>query len=110
MAADEAMVDRIRAVRPRAAHDAERWRPMTTVPLEQWTVPEAMDAQFRLVDAFHREFDGYEALDAGDYGASGELGRSRATARVERVLARFFGAEDAILVPGAGTGALRSAL
>jgi cystathionine beta-lyase/cystathionine gamma-synthase len=29
---------------------------------------------------------------------------------VERVLARFFGAEDAILVPGAGTGALRSAL
>jgi cystathionine beta-lyase/cystathionine gamma-synthase len=83
---------------------------MTTVPLTQWTLPEAIAAQFRLVDAFQDEFDGYQALDAGDYGASGELGRSRATARVERVLARFFGAPDAALVPGAGTGALRSAL
>jgi len=54
---------------------------MTTVPLTQWTLDEAIAAQFRLVDGFHREFDGYEALDAGDYGASGELGRSRATAR-----------------------------
>jgi YhfS-like, C-terminal domain/Aminotransferase class I and II len=83
---------------------------MTTVPLRQWTVPEATDAQFRLVDAFHREFDGYQALDAGDYGAPADLGRSRATARVERVLANFFEAADATLVPGAGSGALRGAL
>jgi len=83
---------------------------MTTVPLRQWTVPEATDAQFRLVDAFHREFDGYQALDAGDYGAPADLGRSRATARVERVLADFFEAADATLVPGAGSGALRGAL
>lgn len=83
---------------------------MTTVPLPQWTVAEATEAQFRLVDAFHREFDGYEALEAGDYGAPADLGRSRMTAKVERVLAEFFGAEDAVLTPGAGTGALRSAL
>ena len=83
---------------------------MTTVPLTQWTVAEATEAQFRLVDAFHREFDGYEALEAGDYGAPADLGRSRMTAKVERVLATFFGAEDVVLTPGAGTGALRSAL
>ena len=83
---------------------------MTTVPLTQWTVAEATEAQFRLVDAFHREFDGYEALEAGDYGAPADLGRSRMTAKVERVLATFFGAEDVVLAPGAGTGALRSAL
>lgn len=83
---------------------------MTTFPLTQWTVAEATQAQFRLVDAFHHEFDGYEALEAGDYGAPADLGRSRMTAKVERVLAEFFGAEDVVLVPGAGTGALRNAL
>jgi hypothetical protein len=83
---------------------------VTTFPLTQWTVAEATQAQFRLVDAFQREFDGYEALDAGDYGAPADLGRSRMTAKVERVLAEFFDAEDAVLVPGAGTGALRNAL
>jgi hypothetical protein len=83
---------------------------VSTAPLPQWTVAEATRAQFRLVDAFTREFDGYEALEAGDYGAPADLGRSRATAKVERVLASFFAAEDAVLVPGAGTGALRSAL
>jgi hypothetical protein len=77
---------------------------VTTFPLTQWTVAQATQAQFRLVDAFHREFDGYEALEAGDYGAPADLGRSRMTAKVERVLAEFFGAEDAVLTPGAGTG------
>jgi hypothetical protein len=83
---------------------------VTTYPLRQWTLPEAIEAQFRLVDLVHREFDGFAALDAGDYGSPPELGRSRATARVERVLAAFFDAEDAVLVPGAGTGAIRNAL
>jgi hypothetical protein len=83
---------------------------VSTIPLTQWTVAEAIDAQFRLVDAFQTEFDGYEALDAGDYGAPADLGRSRMTAKVERVLATFFDAEDVVLVPGAGTGALRGAL
>ncbi len=83
---------------------------MKTYPLGQLTVPEAIDAQFRLVDAFQRTFDGFQALEAGDYGAPQELTRSRATAKVEGVLAEFFGAEEAVLVPGAGTGAIRNAL
>jgi cystathionine beta-lyase/cystathionine gamma-synthase len=83
---------------------------ITTHPLQQLTVNEAKEFQFRLVDLIHRQFDGREALEAGDYGAPPELGRSRATAKVEAVLAEFFDAEDAALVTGAGTGAIRAAL
>jgi hypothetical protein len=81
-----------------------------TVPLPQLTLEEAKALQFRLVDLMHRHFDGRQALEAGDYGAPPELGRSRATAKVEAVLAELFGVEDCALVPGAGTGALRAAL
>lgn len=83
---------------------------LVTHPLPQLTLREAMDFQFRLVDLVHRHFDGTVALEAGDYGAPPELGRPRATARVEAVLAEFFGTEDAALVVGAGTGALRASL
>jgi hypothetical protein len=81
-----------------------------THPLPQLTMEQAKAFQFRLVDLMHRHFDGREALEAGDYGAPPELGRSRATGRVEAVLAEFFGVDDAALVVGAGTGALRAAL
>lgn len=81
-----------------------------THPLRQLTLEEAKQLQFRLVDLIHHHFDGREALEAGDYGAPPELGRSRATAKVESVLARCFNAEDAVLVTGAGTGAIRAAL
>jgi cystathionine beta-lyase/cystathionine gamma-synthase len=81
-----------------------------THPLRQLSIPEATEFQFRLVDLMHRHFDGEEALAAGDYGAAPGLGRPRATAKVEAVLAEFFGAEDATLVVGAGTGAIRAAL
>jgi hypothetical protein len=74
------------------------------------TVPEAMDLQFRLVDLIHQNFDGRQALEAGDYGAPPDLGRPRATAQVERVITALFGAEDAALVAGAGTGAIRAGL
>ncbi|MCU1489871.1 MAG: hypothetical protein JWM85_1276 [Acidimicrobiaceae bacterium] len=83
---------------------------MRTHPLVQWTVSEAAEAQYRLVEAFRRQFDGLEALQAGDYGAPADLGRSRATAKIEAALAEFFEAEEVVLVPGAGTGALRNAL
>jgi hypothetical protein len=83
---------------------------VNSYPLVQWTVAEAQLAQYRLVEAFRRNFDGIEALQAGDYGAPGDLGRSRATAKVEAALAEFFDAEEVVLVPGAGTGALRNAL
>src|SRR5665213_3585264 len=83
---------------------------MTTHPLPPLSLQEAMSMQFRLVDLMHRHFDGREALEAGDYGAPADLGRPRSTARVERVLADFFGADDATLVAGAGTGAIRVSL
>jgi hypothetical protein len=81
-----------------------------THPLQQLTVDGAKGFQFRLVDLIHRHFDGREVLEAGDYGAPPELGRSKATAKVEAVLAEFFHAEDAALVTGAGTGAIRAGL
>ena len=81
-----------------------------THPLPQLTVEQAKEFQFRLVDLIHQHFDGRAALEAGDYGAPPELGRSRATAKVEAVLSEFFHAEDATLVTGAGTGAIRAAL
>jgi cystathionine beta-lyase/cystathionine gamma-synthase len=83
---------------------------MTTYPLVSMTLAEAIEMQFRMVDIMHRHFDGQEALQAGDYGAVPGLGRPHSTARVEAVLAELFGAEDAALVAGAGTGAIRAAL
>ena len=47
-------------------------------------------------------------LQAGDYGLWPDLGRPNFTARVETVLAEFFEVEQACLVRGSGTGALRS--
>ena len=83
---------------------------MESYPLEQMTLDEAIDAQFRLVDIIQSVFTGDELLNTGDLGVVPEFGRPRATARVEEVLARFFGTESAALVRGAGTGALRLAL
>ncbi len=83
---------------------------METSPLPQLDLTGAMALQFRLVEAIAREFDGNAILQAGDYGVRMDAGRPRATARVETVLADFFGAEDAALVRGAGTGALRAIL
>lgn len=81
-----------------------------TYPLVAMSPAQALEKQFLLVDAAAREFSGRELLTRGDLGVTGELGRPVATGKVERVLAAFFGTEDAILLPGAGTGAIRSAL
>lgn len=83
---------------------------MQTYPFQQMTLDEAIAAQFRLVDAITCHFNGQEALEAGDMGIPRELGRPRFTAKVEAVLAEFFGTEDAALVPGAGTGGIRSVM
>jgi hypothetical protein len=82
---------------------------MQVYPLQTMSLEAAMEAQFRLVDTIHRHFSGQEFLTAGDYGLS-QGGRPRQTAKVEAVLAQYFGGEDAVLVRGAGTGALRLAL
>lgn len=83
---------------------------MKTFPLEYLTLNEAKELQFKLVDIITRHFSGTEFLSMGDLGVVPGLGRPRATAQVEKVLAEFFDAEDAVLVRGAGTGAIRSAL
>jgi hypothetical protein len=82
---------------------------MESFPLETMSVEEAIDAQFRLVDTIHRYFRGDEFLNQGDLGVVyGEY--PNYTKKTERVLADFFGAEDAVLVRGAGTGAIRNYL
>jgi selenocysteine lyase/cysteine desulfurase len=83
---------------------------MQTYPLEQLTLDEATQLQFRLVEAIARHFDGQSILQAGDYGLWQEAGRPQATQRVEAALADFFAVEAACLTRGAGTGALRQVL
>jgi cystathionine beta-lyase/cystathionine gamma-synthase len=78
--------------------------PLPTVPLE-----DAVARQFRLLECTARHFEG-EQLFAADAGVVPGLGRPHTTARVEAVLADFFGTEAAALVQGAGTGAIRCAL
>ncbi|MGV9313918.1 aminotransferase class V-fold PLP-dependent enzyme [Streptomyces sp. NPDC003691] len=81
----------------------------TTFPLATTGLEEAVARQFRLLEATAAHFEG-EQLFTADTGNVPGLGRPRTTARTEAVLADFFGAEDAALVQGAGTGAIRAAL
>lgn len=83
---------------------------LETFPLPALTVAQATELQWRLVDLIQQHFEGHEVLLAGDRGVVPGLGRPRATAAAERVLATLFEAEDAALVRGAGTAAIRSAL
>jgi hypothetical protein len=83
---------------------------MNTYPLQQLDLKGAKILQYRLVETISRHFDGHDILQAGDYGLWSDTARPHYTARAEAVLAEFFGAEDACLVRGAGTGALRAIL
>ena len=83
---------------------------METYPLYSRTFEEARELQFKVVDAASRAFTGQELLDLGDLGVCKGTNRPLQTIRVERVFAEAFDAEDAVLVRGAGTGALRWAL
>ncbi|MBQ9424700.1 MAG: PLP-dependent transferase [Erysipelotrichaceae bacterium] len=77
-------------------------------PLDMISFEEEIENQYRLVDIMHRNFSGYEALNEGDYGCHIDGGRPQRTKKVEKVLAEYFGSEDAALVRGGGTGAIRS--
>lgn len=85
---------------------------MKAYPLKQATYEEALALQFRFVDCITHHFNGLEIVQDGDYGHSlaHELGRPLFTAKVEAVMSEFFGAEDCVLVRGAGTGAIRNTL
>ncbi|MFE1936856.1 aminotransferase class I/II-fold pyridoxal phosphate-dependent enzyme [Streptomyces sp. NPDC059474] len=80
-----------------------------TFPLATVALPEALARQFRLLECTAAHFEGRQ-LFSTDAGVVPDLGRPRTTARVEAVLADFFGAQAAALVQGAGTGAIRAAL
>ena len=83
---------------------------MRTYPLESIGLEEAIQKQFRLVDVMTRHFHGSEALGLGDLGLVSGINQPKTTRMVEEVIADFFGGEDAVLVRGAGTGAMRYAL
>lgn len=83
---------------------------MKVFPLEVITIEQAIEAQFQLVDQIHRFFPNDEFFQVGDLGLAPPHQFPRATEKVEQVLAAYFGAESALLVRGAGTGAMRSFL
>jgi len=77
-------------------------------PLKMLTFQQEIENQYRLVDIMHRNFDGFEALQAGDYGCHIRYGRPERTVKVEKVLAEYFHTEAAALVRGGGSGAIRA--
>src|SRR5690349_23465575 len=87
----------------------------TALVREQLSLDDAIRLQYRLVDTAQRTL-GSDVVFSEDYGQARDLatvgfgggGRPHATARVEEVLAAFFGAGDAVLVQGAGTAAIRA--
>ena len=83
---------------------------MKTFPLQSLTLAQAQQKQFALVDTICRHFPGADFLAGGDVGLSPGLNQPRVTQRVEALLADAFHAEAAVLVQGAGTGAIRAGL
>ncbi|WP_376794897.1 aminotransferase class V-fold PLP-dependent enzyme [Thermogemmatispora sp.] len=74
------------------------------------TLEEARRLQFRLIEVLRQHFPGQDWLTRGELGVGTDGAGSRFTRRVEQTLAAFFGCEEAVLVTGAGTGAIRAAL
>ncbi|PLT29864.1 aminotransferase class V-fold PLP-dependent enzyme [Peribacillus deserti] len=75
--------------------------------LENMSLEEAKELQFRMMDEVTKEFQNNEFFQIGDVGLHPEHQRPLMTARIERVLAGTFGAEACALVRGSGTGAIR---
>lgn len=83
---------------------------MRAYPLQTIGIEAAKQLQFRFIDEITQVFDGREILSLGDLGVTTGINKPTYTQKVEQVLAHFFGVESAILVRGAGTGAIRWAL
>lgn len=83
---------------------------MQTFPLESISIKEATRKQFKMVDCMTKVFPGNEMLTRGDLGVVPGLNKPETTEKVEQVIADFFKAEDAMLVRGSGTMAIRYAL
>ncbi len=83
---------------------------MITYPLHSISLEEAMALQFKVVDCITREFPGHQMLTRGDLGVVPGLNKPVTTMKAEKVIARIFDAEAAMLVRGAGTDAIADAL
>ena len=79
-------------------------------PLESMTLSEAKKVQFRIVDITTKYFTGKEVLSLGDLGVVPGINKPTYTVKVESVLKELFHTEAAVLLRGAGTGALREGL
>lgn len=80
---------------------------MQTYSLKSISLEEAQKRQFRLIDIITQNFRGSELLSLGDLGVVKGINKPQYTKKVEAALAAFFEVEKALLVRGAGTGALR---
>jgi cystathionine beta-lyase/cystathionine gamma-synthase len=78
-----------------------------TYPLESMTMDESKKLQFKLIDTITKHFNGKDILTLGDLGVVMGINKPVTTLKVEQTLADFFGVEKAVLLRGAGTGALR---
>ena len=83
---------------------------MKSYPLKSLTIAEAQEMQFRLVDEITKVFPGNEILTRGDLGVVKGLNQPVYTRNVEKVIANFFNTDEALLVRGSGTNAIRLAL
>lgn len=83
---------------------------MNTFPLNSIALNEAKKMQFKLVDIVTRHFTGNEIVSMGDLGVTPGLNKPTTTYKVEKVIAEFFDQESAVMVRGAGTGAIRYGL
>lgn len=83
---------------------------MQTYPLQCLSPEEAAALQFKVVDCITKEFSGHEILTRGDLGLISDYGQPVIAMKTEKVIARIFDAQSALLVRGAGTGAIRYAL
>lgn len=83
---------------------------MKTYPLESLSIEEAVQLQHKVVDCITREFGGHEILSRGDLGVVPGIQKPSFTRKAEKAIASVFGAEDCLMVRGAGTGAIRMAL
>lgn len=83
---------------------------MKTYPLQSISLQEAKAKQFKMVECISHYFRGSEILSRGDLGVHQPENKPITTMKAEKVIAEFFDSEDAIMVRGSGTGAIRYAL
>ena len=79
-------------------------------PLQSISIEAAKEKQFKFVDCITKNFSGLESLTRGDLGVKKGINKPEYTCKAEKTIADFFDAEDAVLIRGSGTGAIRYAL